>query len=132
MVNKKNGEPTAITNKALFLRSCAETALCGTYTLFILLHSCAGPVPARKQLGHGGQFPVCPHVAIISLGPRYFVGPKEHFKTVERPEVGVFGEAPAAEKSKRPASASKVPEDAEGWNSQSGRGYSFIPGKKPD
>ena len=112
MVNKKDGQSIVITNHALFLRTCAETAHGGTITLFLLLHSCAGPVPARKKLGPGGQFPVCPPVGVTSLGPPTLVGPKADFQTVERPEVGVFGEAPAAEKSKRPVSASKVPEDA--------------------
>ena len=52
---------------------------------------------------------------------------EKDFKTVERPEVGVFGEAPAAEKSERPAPSSKVPEDAEGWNGFIRKGLQLYP-----
>ncbi len=127
MVNKRDRQSSGIINNALFLRICAETAHDGTFTLFLLLHSCAGPVPARKKLGPRGQFPVCPPVGVISLGPPRLVGPKAGFKTVERPEVGVFGEVPAAEKSKRPASASKVPEDVDGWNDSIRKGLQLYP-----
>ncbi len=127
MVNKKDGQSTVIVGHALFLRLRAETAHDRTFTLYLLLHSCAGPVPARKKLGHGGQFPVCPHVVIIFLGPQCSCGPKADLHTVKRPEVGVFGEAPAAEKSKRPASASKVPEDVESWNDSIRKGLQLCP-----
>jgi len=53
-----------------------------------------------------------------------------HLKTVKRPEVRVFGEAPAAEKSKRPASGFKVPEDLEGWSDSNRKGLQLSPRQK--
>jgi len=130
IVNKKNLESTVIMNNAPFLRICAETAHYGTFTLFILLHSCAGPVPARKKTGAWRRFPVCQLCHSNFRRPQVFMWAETHLKTVKRPEVRVFGEAPAAEKSKRPASGSKVPEDSEGWNESIRKGLQLFPRKK--